>query len=194
MYGKDKNGVARPPLLETTGALIGSQGGKYRAATEAGRVFAVANQSVVTTTLGMALGYTGLALCNPVGSGKNFALLGLGVIAEIQVPTTICVIGIMTGGGIGDAAAVIVPRNRLSGGPSSVAYADNAITFTEAPVLEQTFKTFHTGVVTGGLGDGFYVDLDGSIIITPGYHASVYASAVNVATFQYSWLWEEYTP
>jgi len=194
MYAKDKDGTVRSALVESTGAPIASQSGKYRAATEAGRVFAVANQAVVNITAGLAATYTGLALCNPVGSGKNFAILGLGVIAEIEVPTALCVMGIMTGGGIGAATSVITGRNRLSGGPASVAYVDSAVVFTEAPVLEQVFKTFHTGTVVEGEQDGFYVDLDGSIIITPGFHVSPYASAINDATFQFSWLWEEYTP
>jgi hypothetical protein len=194
MYGIDKNGIDRALLIESTGALISSSGGKYRAATEAGRVFAAANQTVVDTTQGMALTYTGLALCNPVGSGKNFAILGIGVIAEIQVPTDIVVLGIMTGSGIGAAASVIPGRNRLSGGPASVAYVDDAVIFTEAPVLEQVLKTFHTGTVVEGEQEGFYVDLNGSIIVTPGFHASPFASEVNVGTCQFSWLWEEYTP
>jgi hypothetical protein len=194
MYGTDKNGTDRALFIESTGALIASSGGKYRVATEAGRVYAAANQAVVNITVGMSLIYTGLALCNPVGSGKNLALLGIGIIAEIQVPTDICVMGIMTGGGIGDAASVIPGRNRLSGGPASVAYVDDAITFTEAPVLEQVLKTFHTGTVVEGEQEGFYLDLDGSIIVTPGFHATPYASEINDGTFQFSWLWEEYTP
>lgn len=194
MYAKDKNGVVVPLLVEDTGAIIGSKCGKYRAATEAGRVFAAANQAVQTTTKGLALIYTGLTLYNPIGSGKNLSLLGLGIVAEIQVPTDICVMGIMTGSGAGAATAAIPARNRLSGGPSSVAYVDPEVIFTEAPVLEQVLKTFHTGTVVEGEQDGFYADLDGSMIITPGFHASVYASEVNVDTFQFSWLWEEYTP
>jgi hypothetical protein len=194
MYGKDSDGTGRPVLVEDTGAMIVSQGGKYRAATEDGRVYAVANQAVVNITAGLAATYTGLALCNPVGSGKNFAILGIGISAEIAVPTANCVMGIMTGGGVGAATEIIIPRNRLSGGPASVAYVDSAVVFTEAPVLEQLFGAFHTGAVTTGLVDGMYFDLDGSIIVTPGYHVSPYASAVNDATFQFSWLWEEYTP
>jgi len=194
MYGKDSDGTGRPVLVEDTGAMIVSQGGKYRAATEAGRVFAVANQAVVTNTVGLATTHTGLALCNPTGSGKNFAILGFGVTAEIAVPTAVCVMGIMTGGGVGAATAVIAGRNRLSGGPASVAYVDSNVAFTEAPVLEQVFCSFHTGAATTGLQDGLYVDMDGSLIVTPGYHVSPYASAVNAVTFQFCWLWEEYTP
>lgn len=191
MYGKDSDGVKRPALVESTGAMIASQGGKYRAATEAGRVYAVANQAVVNITVGMSLIYTGLALCNPIGSGKNLAILGIGIIAEIEVPTDICVMGIMTGSGIGAATSIIFARNRLSGGPASVAYVDDAVTFTEAPVLEQVLKTFHIDTIVEGEQDGFYVDLDGSIIVTPGFHVSPYASEINDATFQFSWLWEE---
>ncbi len=194
MYGKDVDGTGRPVLVEDTGAIVISQGGKYRAATEAGRVFSVANQAVVNITAGLAATYTGLALCNPAGSGKNFAILGLGIAAEIAVPTAVCVMGIMSGGGIGAATQIITPKNRLLGGVASVAYVDSAVVFTEAPVLDQLFGSFHTGAATTALQDGMSFDLEGSIIVPPGYHVSPYASAVNDATFQFSWLWEEYTP
>ena len=194
MYAKTSAGVGKAPLIETTGAMIISQGGKYRAATEAGRVFSVANQAVVNVTAGMAATYTGLALCNPAGSGKNFAILGIGIAALIAVPTANCMMGIMTGGGVGAATAIITPKNRLLGGVASVANVDSAVVFTEAPVLDQLFGSFHTGAVTTGLVDGMYVDLEGSIIVPPGYHVSPYASAINDATFMFSWLWEEYTP
>ena len=196
-YGKDRDGVGRQILVESGGAggaQIVEATGKYREATEAGRVYAAANQAVVNITAGLAATYTGLALVNPVGSGKNFAILGIGIAAEIAVPTANCVMGIMTGGGVGAATEIIIPRNRLSGGPASVAYVDSAVVFTEAPVLEELFGSFHTGAVTTGLQDGMHIDLEGSIIVTPGYHVSPYASAINNATFQFSWLWEEYTP
>ena len=139
MYGKDSDGTGRPVLVEDTGAMIMSQGGKYRAATEAGRVFSVANQAVVNITAGMAATYTGLALVNPTGSGKNFAILGLGIAALIAVPTANCMMGVMTGGGVGAATSIITAKNRLSGGAASVAYVDDAVVFTEAPVLDQLF-------------------------------------------------------
>jgi hypothetical protein len=194
MQGTDVDGTGRAVLVEDTGAMIISQGGKYRAATEAGRVYAAANQAVVTNTAGLAAANTGLSLCNPTGSGKNFAILGLGIVAEIALPTAVCVMGIMTGGGVGAATKVIVARNRLSGGPASVANVDSAVTFTETPVLEQVFFSMHTGAATTGLQDGLYIDIDGSLIVTPGYHCTPYHSAVNAVTFQFSWLWEEYTP
>jgi hypothetical protein len=191
MYGKTEAGVGLPVLVDSSGKLITAKGGKYAEATLAGRMFAVANQAVVNVTVGMALTYTGLALCNPAGSGKNLVILGFGCAAIIAVPTAACTIGIMTGGGIGAATAVIAARNRLSNGPASVAYADSAVVFTEAPVLEELICTYHTGAVTTGLNPGVHVDLEGSIAVAPGYHVSPFASAINNATFMFSWLWEE---
>jgi len=192
MYGKTSDGVSLVPRVKkTTGILETAGGGKYREATLAGRIFAVANQAVVNVTVGMTATYTGLALCNPAGSGKNFAVIGFGCAAIIAVPTAACTIGIMTGGGVGAATAVIAARNRLSGGPSSKAYVDSAVVFTEAPVLEELICTFHTGAVTTGLNPGVHVDLEQSVVVAPGFHVSPFASAINDATFMFSWLWEE---
>jgi len=177
--------------IDGRGNVSTQKGGKYTEATLAGRMFAVANQAVVNVTAGLAATYTGLALVNPVGSGKNLIIHEMGAINEIALPTAACVFGVMTGGGVGAATSVIAARNRLSGGPASKAYVDSAVVFTEAPVLEQVFHTFHTGAVTTAIGSGFYAILDGSLVITPGYHVCPYASAVNNATFQFSILWEE---
>ncbi len=191
MYGKTKAGVGLPVLVDSSGRLDTARGGKYAAAAAAGRIFAVANQAVVASTAGLALTYTGLALVNPAGSGKNLILLEAGCVNEIALPTAAAIFGIMTGGGVGAATAVIAARNRLAGGPASKAYADNAVVFTEAPVLEQVFGTFHTGAVTTATRSGIYAILDGSLVVTPGYHASIYLSAVNAATWMCSFLWEE---
>lgn len=182
------SGVIR---VDGRGNISTQKGGKYTEATLAGRLFAIANQAVVNVTAGLATTYTGLALVNPAGSGKNLIILEMGFINEIALPTAACVMGVMTGAGAGAATAVLTPRNRLTGGPASKAYVDSAVVFTEAPVLEQVFCTFHTGAVTTAIGSGFYANIDGSLVITPGYHVCPYASAVNNATFQFSILWEE---
>lgn len=196
MYGKVgvqtlTSGSVGNVRIDTRGNLITACGGKYREAVAAGRVFVAANQAVQSNTAGLTAIYTGLALCNPVGSGKNLVVLGCGCINVIALPTAACVYGLMTGDGIGAAAAAIVPRNRLTGGVASKAVVDNDLTFTSNPVLEQVFKTFHTGAVTTAVGSGCFVDLEGSMIVTPGYHVSAYLSAVNANTFICSFVWEE---
>lgn len=185
------NGAVGPLRIDGRGNLKGAGGGRYAEATLAGRMFAIANQAVLNVTAGLAATYTGLALVNPVGSGKNLIIHEMGAVNEIALPTAACVFGVMTGAGISAATAVLTPRNRLTGGPASKAYVDSAVVFTEAPVLEQVFGTFHTGAVTTAIGSGFYAILDGSLVITPGYHVCPYMSAVNNATFQLSILWEE---
>jgi hypothetical protein len=191
MYGKTEAGVGLPVLVDSSGRLESAGGGKYAAATLAGRIYAVANQAVVASTAGLAATYTGLALVNPAGSGKNLIVLEVGLVNEIAVPTAVAIFGLMTGSGVGAATAVIAARNRLTGGPASKAYVDNAVVFTEAPVLEQVFHLFHTGAVTTAIGSGFYANIDGSLVVTPGYHASIYISSVNAATWMGSFLWEE---
>ncbi len=197
MYGKVgvqtlTDGSTGPVRIDGRGNVSTAGGGKYREAALAGRLFAIANQAVVTNTAGLAATYTGLALVNPAGSGVNLIILEVGCTNEIALPTAACVFGIMTGGGVGAATAVLTPRNRRSGGPASKAYVDSAVIFTEAPVLEQIFCTFHTGAVTTAIGSGgFYANLDGSLVVTPGYHMCPYLSAINASTFQMSILWEE---
>ena len=92
------DGSVNPLRSGVGGALVTQATGKYREATQAGRVFVVANQAVVNSTAGLAAINTGLCIYNPVGSGKNLAMLGFGYTAAIAVPTTACVVGIMTGG------------------------------------------------------------------------------------------------
>ncbi len=191
MYGKTEAGVGLPVLVDSSGKLITAKGGEYREAALAGRLFSAANQAVVSSTAGLAATYTGLALCNPAGSGKNLILLEAGCTNGIAVPTNAAVFGLMVGAGIGAATSVIAARNRLTGGVASSAYVDDAVVFTEAPVLYQVFGTFHTGAVTTGNGSGFYAKLDGSLVVTPGYHVSIYLSAANAATWFCSFLWEE---
>lgn len=189
------DGSINPLRSGVSGALVTQATGKYREATQAGRIFVVANQGVVNSTAGFTSTYTGLCVYNPVGSGKNFAMLGFGYTAAIAVPTTAAVVGIMTGGNAEAAIEVIVPRNRLSGGPASAALVDDAVVFTADPVLEQVFCTFNKGALTAGVHHGSnWIDLDGSLIVTPGYHCSAYVSAVNAGTWMFSFMWEEYTP
>lgn len=195
MYGKTKAGLGLPVLVDSSGALISGGSGKYAEATKAGRIFVVANQGAVTTTAALAVTYTGLAVCNPAGSGKNFCMLGFGFAQTVAVPTAASTIGIMTGGGVGAATKVIVARNRLSGGPASVANVDDAVVFTEAPVLEQVFAIVAPGALTVAVTPPItWIDLDGSLIVTPGYHCSAYNLAANATCLIFSFMWEEYTP
>lgn len=186
------DGVSASLRLDATGALIASVGGaKYAEPTLRGKVFAAANQAAVALTAAFATTYTGLVLENPAGSGKNLILIGFSYASTVAIPTATA-LGIMTGADAGDAAAAIVPRNRLKGGGASIAIVDNGCTLVGTPVLEQLITTAWTEATTAGsLAQPNHVDLDGSLIITPGYYAAVYSAAANTAAFLFSLMWIE---
>ena len=193
MYGKDKNGVGRPVLVDSSGKLITAGGGKYREATLAGRMFSVANQAAVITTAGLAATYTGLAVCNPLASGKNLVMCGFNFGAGAAVPVATS-IGIMGGGsGCEAATAIITIQNRLIGGGGSSALADSAVVFTTTPVLLQLIAEGWTEATTAGSISSIHnIDLDGSLIVPPGGYVAAYTSAiVTGAVLLFGFVWEE---
>lgn len=191
MYGKNSNGDSRQVLVNNSGALILDMHGKYYEAVNAGRVYTAANQAAVALTAAFNTAYTGLVLENPATSGKNLVMLGVSYASTVATPTATA-LGLMTGYDAGDAAAAITPRNRKTGGAASIATVDNGCTLTGTPVLEQLITTAWTEATTAGtLGKPNWVDLDGSLIITPGYYVAIYSAAANTAAFLFSFMWEE---
>jgi len=193
MYGKTKAGVGLPVLVDSSGKLISAGGGKYAVAALAGRMFSVANQAAVITTAGLAATYTGLAVCNPLASGKNLVMCGFNFGAGAAVPVATS-IGIMGGGsGCAAATAIITIQNRLLGGGGSSALADDAVVFTTTPVLLQLVAEGWTEATTAGsIGPIHNIDLDGSLIVPPGGYIAAYTSAiVTGAVLLFGFLWEE---
>lgn len=184
-------GTVNPLTSTPAGALIVSGGnGSYREATLAGRVFAAANQAVVTTVAYYNTTYTGLVLANPSTSGKNAILIGFSFAYSVAASAATW-IGLMTGKDAGDAAAAIVPRNRLMGGPDSVMVVDNGCTLVGTPVLEQLFAQISSVATTAYNGAAGSYDLQGSLIVTPGYYVAVCSFAINTAPGNFAFLWEE---
>jgi len=197
MYGKAgrvslASGQSAPLRIGTEGGLVLDFHGKYYEAVKAGRVFVAANQAAVAVTAAMNTTYTGLVLFNPATSGKDAVLLRFGYALTIAAPTAATVIGLMTGLNAGDAATAITPRNRYVGGAGSSMIIDNGCTLTGTPVLEQVFGQVGT-LATSGTQDGpvTELDLDGSLIVPPGYYVAVYSFAANTACGIFSFMWEE---
>jgi len=193
MYGKTEAGVGKPVLVDSSGRLIAKAGyGKYAEAVLEGNVFVAANQAAVALTAAFATTYTGLVVENPSGSGKNLIMLEFGYATTVATPTATA-IGLMTGADAGDAAAAIVPRNRLKGSTNtSAAIVDNGCTLTGTPVLEQIIASAWTEATTAGsVMAPHIVDLNGSLIIQPGYFVAVYSAAANTAAFIFHFMWQE---
>ena len=198
MYGKVgvqslSDGAGGPIRIDARGNISTARGGKYSEATLAGRMFAVANQAAVITTAAMALTYTGLAVCNPLTSGKKAIIHGFSYGVGIAVPVATS-IGIMAGTGCAAATAIIAIQNRLVGGGDTTAMvADDAVVFTAAPVLHQLVAIgWEEAVTAGSLSGPHGVDLDGSLILMPGAFVAAYTSEiVTGAALLFSFLWEE---
>ncbi len=164
-------------------------GGKYREATLAGRVFVVANQTAVALTAALATAYTGLVVGNAAGTGKNLVLLGCGYATTVATPTATA-LGLMTGT-MTAVASALTPRNRKIGGAASIAWAEDSCTIG-TPVLEQPLATAWTEATTAGtLSQPNWIDLDGSLVVTPGSFVAFYSAAANTAAFLLAFLWEE---
>jgi hypothetical protein len=196
MFGKVgvqalSNGAAAPVRISARGNLITAGGGKYTEATLSGRVFAGANQAVVTTVAGCtAAAWTGLGLANPTGSGINVIVHQFSW-AQYVIATGEGMLALATTTDAGFAAQ-IAGRNRLWGGPASKAYLDDGATLTTAGVIEQFIATISHGAASVTYGQGVNVlDLDGSLVLPPGRAVITVTDIVQTSGFAFAFLWEE---
>lgn len=181
------------PLRSGTEAgIVLDSHGKYYEAVKSGRCFMASNQAAVAVTAAMATTYTGLVLSNPGTSGKDAVLLRFGWGLSVVLPTALTIFGIMVGANAGDAAAAITPKNCYASGAASGMIVDNGCTLTGTPVLYSVYGNAAKGADTVTVLDGVTnVELDGSIIVPPGYYAAVYSFAANTAAAIFSFMWEE---
>lgn len=182
-------GGRNPFRLGNMGDLLTSQlhGDKYEA-TYQGKRFGVSNQAAVATTAGLATTFTGLAVANPAGSGVNLVLDKFSYANTVAVPTA-CAIGLMTFAGA--AAGALVVRNRKTGGATSPTTTASAGATIATPVLEEIYSTHGTIATTGQGGAPNVIEIDGSLIIPPGYGVASYTSAATTAAFIFSLTWTE---
>lgn len=183
-------GGRNPLRMSNMGAQIMAllHGPKYATNYE-GRRFGASNQAAVATTAGLATTFTGLAVANPAGSGFNLVMDRFSYANTVAVPTA-CAVGLMTGAGA--AAGSLTVRSKKTGSTvGSVATASAGATIA-TPVLEEIYSAHGTIATTGqGSGAPMIVELDGSIIIPPGFYIASYTSAATTAAFIFSMSWEE---
>lgn len=182
-------GGRNPLRLGNMGEQVVSQlhGRRYEATRQARR-FGASNQAAVATTAGLATTFTGLAVANPASSGFNLVLDRFSYANTVAVPTA-CAIGLMTGSGA--AAGSLTVRNRFTGSTTgSIATASAGATIA-TPVLEEIYSTHGTIATTGQGGGPFIVELEGGLIIPPGFFVASFTSAATTAAFIFSLQWEE---
>lgn len=187
MYGKTRNGVGLPLLCDNEGILLTKP--HLADAALAGRLFGVANQAAIATTAALATTWTGLAVSNPLASGKNLILQEFGF-SQTVASNGDGAIGLLTCTIAAPASNVTIQNQKLGGG-SSAMLADDGATIA-SPVLQRVFGPIGTLAVTGfGQGPQFVYKAEGSIVVPPGYTIATYTTKVIGASMIFHFVWEE---
>jgi hypothetical protein len=159
--------------------------GTYR-----GNRYSVANQAAVTTTAALATTFTGLVVGNPAGSGYNLVFEKFAA-AQFAVGAA-GAIGLMgAASGANTITGTLTIQNRKMGGAASVATASAGQTIS-TPILLDVFGSIGSLATTGyGIESGIYVDLNGDLIVPPGYFVASYTTVVTTSALIFKFGWEE---
>ena len=147
--------------------------------------------TAVTTTAGTAATFTGLAVGNPLGSGYNL-VINKCTITQAAALTASTNIGLMYGPATAPITASLTTiNNHFAGGRSSIAVATAGQTIT-APTTWILLSGSGSGAMTVPLLiPSITVDLEGSLIIPPGFFVASYTSAVSSTALLFYLQWEE---
>lgn len=148
------------------------------------------------TTVALATTYTGLALYNPAGSGKNLIVERVGYSFLVAFPAA-ATIGLMVGSssaGIVTASAAASPGAPclIGSAAAPVGVCALSATLVGSPKLHSVFGAGLTGAITTTPQNRTWVDMDGSVILAPGAYAAIYTSTVSgAASLAASFVWSE---
>ncbi|GAF93548.1 unnamed protein product [marine sediment metagenome] len=189
MYGVDRNGVGRPIATDKMGVLL-TRSVLMDAAMD-GRLFSAASQDNVTTTVAMSTTWTGLGIYNPAASGKDLVFHEFGWHQEIVMLTAAGGFGLFAATST-DAAVGVAVQGAKYGQVGSVAIAEEACTIAD-PILVRSGLGSH---MTGGINTipsvGMnIVNIDGAIVIPPGYGLFSYTFVVATLNILFHFVWEE---
>lgn len=156
--------------------------------------FTAATQALVTTTVGLALTYTGLVISNPITSQVNGVISKVSVMQSVLQATQVEAFAIATGFNATTNvthSTPVAPRSKMAGGlANGVLLADVAAVLPTAPFYD-TFIA-NTGTATADSTGAMVVDLEGSIVLPPGGYALwVTPAQASVAGMWFSFDWEE---
>jgi len=194
MYGQTTAGVGRPPLVDSDRRLVvASGGGRYAEAAMAGRLFYGANINMVNTSTTLHTTFSGLALANPIGSGKNIIVHEFGyafVVAAASGAVLALATTINTGNFAQDGTEA-QPKCTRDGYAVPVGILDEGATIV-APTIVKIISQ-HADAATSTYQSGAQVvDLQGSIILVPGRALVTDTTvAAGAASAQFSFMWEE---
>jgi len=183
-----------PVRSEESGSLVVSQAhGAYFEAAKRGVVFTAHSQTGCVWTVGLATTYTGVAVSNPLGSGKNLSILAAGF-QEVVQPAGIQAAWLA--GGYSTTAVTHsvpgVPVNMLLGGAIGVGKFDTDATLPVAPSILIPLTVGKISAVLSTSAGPILTHVKGLVCVPPGGFVIVAAFTVGAAVGQYGCIvWEE---
>jgi len=192
MYAQDSSGVSRPPLIDSDRKLVTVPGGgKYAEAAMAGRLFYASTQTHVSTSTTKNNTFTGLAILNPTGSGKNYIMHEFSWALD-NSPSADTNLSLAVGPTHTGYAADLTVYCTRNGYATSSAIADTSATITGASlVIVKHIATLGTNLTTDLLTNTPPVDLGGSIILAPGRVICTDSILASGAFLFLAFMWEE---
>ena len=192
-------GLQAPARAGQLGDTIVSElHGRYYETTYRRNLFLATSPSASVTSAGIiasAAAYTGLVLYNPAGNTNNLVVNKVGISFPVT-PAAAITYGLTALGVVSAVATTTTAntRNLYLGGaaPTALAYSVATITYSVAATVAHILGTVGTGALTTFGQIPTLLDLEGSVVIPPGYAVSVYTStAANTAGFLGAIQWEE---
>lgn len=177
--------------LNKRGELHVTQGGPLAQAALDDRLFYVNTATVVDCSTTLNTTFTGLGICNPSTSGKDYIFHEFGWAAKAAITgESILSLAITTESGI--AGTLTVKTAKAGGAMASNALAFEADTIV-APVVCKTVTELRQGadsVQYGSQGPNT-LDLKGSIVLSPGYAIVTDSTVATGASMSFHFMWEE---
>ena len=189
-------GIQAPLRQGNMGDTIVSElHGRYYEAAYRRSLFTASNAAAVATVAVGTTTYTGLVICNPVGSPINMVLNKVSWAASVAVPTAgfLCLETGYNSSTNVTVTTAVTPRNCFVGvGAAGTGLADVSATLPTAPVAVHFLSTNGSVATTStGIQNGGVIDLEGSIVLPPGAYAAFATFATNTAAWWFSFGWEE---
>jgi len=170
--------------------MVTAAGAKYADLVDSDRVFSVANQAAVTTTAGLATDWAGLSVYNPSASVVDLVMLEFGC-TQFAVGAAGS-IGLMISDGTAMGAILTPKPAKVGSSTVSAATVDTANATIGTPVLYRVYGSVGSLATSGyGLVPGLVVDLQGSLILQPGYSVCTYTTAATTTALIFHFTWAE---
>ena len=177
--------------------IVSELHGRYYETTYNRNMYTATLTSGTTTSAALATAHTGLLLLNPNNSQVNFVINKVGMTFLVAFAAS-AAIGIQTGN---QSTAVLSSltttntqtRNNFLGAPNSTVGLTYSAATTTSPSLLQLFGAGLTGAITTvSQIPGFFIDLEGSVIVPPGSWIATYTSTASGASGTFaSFTYEE---